>query len=187
MGFRLSKLYTRTGDNGSTGLADGTRIAKDDLHIECCGTLDELNSAIGMVLSDLNLPEPIQSSLSRIQNELFDLGSELSLPGYIAIQQSHIDNLEHNIDEFNGQLQPLEEFLLPGGHPSAAHCHLARTICRRAERRMVSLAKRDQLTSLGMKYINRLSDLLFVIARLINHTYQINEPLWQHIKVKKPK
>lgn len=185
MGNRLTKIYTRTGDQGTTGLADGSRIDKDDLHIECCGTLDELNSAIGVVLAYAELPELLIPILSKIQNELFDLGSELCLPGYIAIEQHHVDFLEQSLDSLNAHLGPLKDFLLPGGHPAAAACHMARTICRRAERRMVSLAKRDRLTSLGMKYINRLSDLLFVLARYINYAFEYPEPLWQHVRIKK--
>lgn len=183
MGNRLSKIYTRTGDKGTTGLADGSRVAKDDLHVEVFGTLDEVNSAIGFVLSH-EVNEKIFETLTQVQHDLFDLGSEFCLPDYQAIKQEHISYLEQALDELNEQLTPLKEFILPGGHNAASHCHVARTICRRAERRMVSLMKEENINPFALQYINRLSDLLFVIARTINKENNIKEPMWNHERKK---
>lgn len=184
MGHRLTKIYTRTGDKGTTGLADGSRVNKDDLRVETFGTLDELNSALGIVLAEKDLPDEIKKILMQIQNDLFDLGSEFCLPGYKAISQNHIDDLEKAIDHFNENLPPLKEFILPGGHIAAAYCHLARTICRRAERIAVTLSKEIELNTFALIYLNRLSDLLFVIPRVINQAHQIKEPQWQHERKK---
>ena len=182
MGHRLSKIYTKTGDAGTTGLADGSRVDKDDLRVEVFGTLDETNSAIGIVISDQQLSENIKNILTQIQNHLFDLGSEYCLPGYIAINTSHVEFLETSLDQLNESLPMLKEFVLPGGYPSAAHCHLARTICRRAERLAWKLAKQMDLNQEGLKYLNRLSDLLFVMARKINQDNGVAEPLWKHTR-----
>lgn len=185
MGHRLTKIYTRTGDNGTTSLADGSRVAKDDLHVETFGTLDELNSTLGQVLAETTLPENVREILITIQNQLFDLGSEYCLPGYKAITVEHCLELERKIDQFNADLPPLKEFILPGGIRAAAVCHIARTVCRRAERHAVSLSKIDKLNLQGLIYLNRLSDLLFVLARVINRFNHQPEPLWQHERKKK--
>ena len=180
MGNRLSKIYTRTGDQGTTSLGDGSRIDKDDLRLEAFGTVDEANSAIGMVLAVANIPETIRVCLTQVQHELFDLGGELATPGYRAIEQRHVDRLEQMLDELNDALPPLKEFILPGGGPAAAACHLARTIARRAERNTWSLAKRESLPAELTTYLNRLSDLLFVMARVLARHEGGTEVLWKH-------
>lgn len=164
MGYRLSKIYTRTGDTGSTGLGNGARVTKDDLRVEAFGTVDELNSQIGLALTT-DLPDQARPCLSAIQHELFDLGGELCIPGHTIIEQDYIDQLEQWLDELNSELPPLEEFILPGGNAAAATCHVARTVCRRAERRLTSLAQHEEINPYALSYLNRLSDLLFVIAR----------------------
>jgi cob(I)alamin adenosyltransferase len=180
MGNRLSKIYTRTGDDGTTGLGDGTRVAKDDKRIETFGTTDEANSAIGMVLAVKDIPDEIRSCLVEIQHELFDLGGELSMPGYRAIQAHHVDRLEQWLDKFNDALPPLKEFILPGGGTATSACHLARTIVRRAERNAWTLAKREIVPSEITMYLNRLSDLLFVFARVLARHEGGSEVLWRH-------
>jgi len=180
MGNRLSKIYTRTGDDGTTGLGDGTRIAKDDIRIETFGTVDEANSVIGMILAVRPIPDDIRACLIEVQHEMFDLGGELATPGYRAIQQKHVDRLEHALDEFNDNLPPLKEFILPGGGPAAAACHLARTVTRRAERHAWTLAKREAVPAEVLMYLNRLSDLLFVISRLLARHEGGSEVLWRH-------
>ena len=167
MGNRLSKIYTRTGDDGSTGLGDGTRVAKEDLRVEAYGTVDETNSAVGVILGNPALPADIQRVLTEIQHDLFDLGGELCIPGHVMIGSAHVDRLETELDAFNEGLPPLKEFILPGGSPAAAACHLARAICRRAERRCWSLARVENVSADALKYLNRLSDLLFVVARVL--------------------
>lgn len=179
MGNRLSKIYTRTGDDGSTGLADGTRVPKDDAHVEAYGTLDELNSALGVLLAE-PLPKDVAEALQPIQHDLFDLGSEFCLPGYIAITVEHVQRLETTLDKFNESLPPLKEFILPGGNRSAALCHLARTVCRRAERRVWRLNRQHLQNPEAIKYLNRLSDLLFVLARVIARANGGAEVLWKH-------
>ncbi len=178
MGHRLSKIYTRTGDDGSTGLGDGARVSKDHLRVEAYGTVDELNSALGIVLAR-SLPDDVRATLVPIQHELFDLGGELCIPGRQVIDETLVVRLEHALDRFNATLPPLKEFVLPGGSETAALTHLARTICRRAERRCVSLARSEPVNSLAVKYLNRLSDLLFVVARYINAQAQAPEILWR--------
>lgn len=180
MGHRLSKIYTKTGDQGTTGLGDGTRVDKDEIRVEAYGTVDELNSAIGMILTISTIPLDVKNCLIKIQNQLFDLGSELCLPGYLAITEAMVTALETTLDKFNEQLPPLKEFILPGGSTAGAYCHLARTICRRAERRVVSLKKVAEINPFGLVYLNRLSDLLFVIARVLVRAEGGNEVLWQH-------
>jgi len=180
MGNRLSKIYTRTGDQGTTGLGDGSRIDKDDLRIEAFGTTDEANSSIGMVLAVENIPAAIRSCLVEVQHELFDLGGELATPGYRAITQQHVDRLEQALDAFNENLPPLKEFILPGGGPAAAACHLARTIVRRAERNTWTLAKREAIPTELTMYLNRLSDLLFVVSRILARHEGGSEVLWKH-------
>ena len=184
MGYRLSKIYTRTGDKGTTGLGDGSRVPKDDVRVEAYGTVDELNSSIGMIIAEEQVPEPIKDVLTLVQHHLFDLGGELCLPGYLAIKPENITFLEESLDKLNDKLAPLKEFILPGGHPGAAVCHLARTICRRAERRVFTLSNKTKINEQGLIYLNRLSDLLFVIARSINKENNIVEPLWKHERKK---
>ena len=179
MGKRLSKIITRTGDNGSTGLSDGSRVAKDDARIEAMGAVDELNSLLGVLLTN-DIPEPSRTYLSRVQHELFDLGGELSLPGHTLVKADAIQRLEKNTELLNASLPPLKEFILPGGTPAAAACHVARTVCRRAERRVVSLAQQTQINQYLQIYLNRLSDLLFVIARILARGDGREELQWQH-------
>jgi cob(I)alamin adenosyltransferase len=182
MGNRLTKICTRTGDNGTTGLGDGSRTDKDDPRIEAIGAIDECNSALGLLLSH-ELPLALQQRLSRVQHGLFDVGGELCLPGLPARQvlgTEQIEELEAAIEELNADLPPLKEFILPGGAPAAAVCHLARTICRRAERRLVSLAKVEDVNPVGIIYLNRLSDLLFVVARQLNRLAGKPDVYWRH-------
>ena len=178
MGHRLSKIYTRTGDSGTTGLGDGKRVEKDCARVEAFGTVDELNSHIGAILA-LDLPDEVDHCLSGIQHTLFDLGGELCVPGHQAISQQHTEELERWLDQFNEQLPPLKEFILPGGGPATAACHIARTVCRRAERRVVSLARSETVNTGALTYLNRLSDLLFVIARILARHERGGEVLWQ--------
>lgn len=178
MGNRLSKIYTRTGDSGSTGLGDGSRVPKDDLRVEAYGSVDELNSCVGMVLAE-DIPADIRSTLDDVQHELFDLGSELCMPGYSAISDTQVERLEQALDAFNADLPALKEFILPGGGRAASACHLARTVCRRAERRVFSLSQRDEINMAGLKYLNRLSDLLFVLARKLARHENGAEVLWR--------
>lgn len=179
MGNRLSKIYTRTGDKGTTGLGDGTRIDKDALRVEVMGECDELNSAIGLVLVH-PLREGIREVLAEVQHTLFDLGGELCMPGYAAITDADVTRLETDLDGFNAELPPLKEFILPGGGPAAAACHLARTICRRAERHMVRLAREESVNPAGQSYLNRLSDLLFVLGRVLARDEGGSEVLWRN-------
>lgn len=178
MGHRLSRIYTRTGDKGTTGLGDGSRTDKDSLRVEAFGSVDELNSVIG-ILATHELPEIITCELVEIQNDLFDLGGELCIPGHSVVSDKQVDRLEHMLDSLNEDLQPLKEFILPGGTSAAAICHLARTVCRRAERRVVSLAREEAVSEPGLRYLNRLSDLLFVMARSLNHTAGVDDVLWR--------
>jgi len=177
MGHRLSKIYTRTGDDGTTGLGDGSRVSKDSLRVETYGTIDELNSHIGMVLA-FQVDPPLRESLSEIQHLLFDLGGELCLPGHQMIEHKHVEWLERQIDQLNADLPMLKEFILPGGSPSAAACHIARTVCRRAERLLVSLGKIETVNAPALAFLNRLSDFLFVIARVLARA-QGGEVLWR--------
>jgi cob(I)alamin adenosyltransferase len=178
MGHRLTKIYTRTGDDGTTGLGDGARVAKDHARVEAYGTVDELNSALGVVLTE-TLPADVRDALTRIQHELFDLGGELCIPGRVAIREDQVTRLEHTLDAFNADLPPLKEFILPGGCSQAALTHVARAICRRAERRTLSLARKEEINPLSVKYLNRLSDLLFVTARYLNAKNATAESIWQ--------
>ncbi len=177
--MRLSKIYTRTGDNGSTSLSNGARVAKDDPRIEAIGAVDELNSQIGLVLTE-SLPDILRQPLVAIQHALFDLGGELSLPGRNVLQERQVLQLEAWLDEANMNLPPLKEFILPGGSRAASQCHIARAVCRRAERRVVSLDR--GAPSLAARYLNRLSDLLFVYSRAINRHNHHPETLWQQDK-----
>jgi cob(I)alamin adenosyltransferase len=178
MGHRLSKIYTRTGDDGTTGLGDGTRVKKDNPRIEAGGTVDELNSVLGVLLAE-ELPGDIRAALTDIQHELFELGGELSVPGRAAMTENHVSRLEHRLDEWNRALPPLKEFVLPGGCPAAALCHLARAVCRRAERRVVGLGDKENINPIGVKYLNRLSDLLFVLTRYLNAKAGRADVLWE--------
>jgi cob(I)alamin adenosyltransferase len=180
MGNRLSKIYTRTGDDGTTGLGDGNRVAKDDPRVEAYGTVDELNCAIGMILGATNLPDAIRGTLTEVQHDLFDLGGELCIPGSRAITPMQVTRLETTLDAYNDHLPALKEFILPGGGPAAAACHLARTIARRAERRAWTLAKKDAVSTDLTNYLNRLSDLLFVLARVLARHESGSEVLWRH-------
>jgi cob(I)alamin adenosyltransferase len=181
MGHRLSKIYTRTGDDGTTGLGDGSRVPKTHARIEAYGTVDEANSAIGVILAVPNLPPAVAEALTQIQHELFDLGGELAVPGYRAIQDSHIDQLEQCLDRFNEPLPPLKEFILPGGGPAAAACHVARAITRRAERNAWALAQSETVAPEVTRYLNRLSDLLFVVARVLARHENGQEVLWKRL------
>ena len=178
MGHRLSKIYTRTGDDGTTGLADGARVAKTDVRVEAFGAVDETNSALGVLLAE-PMPADIRASLARIQHELFEIGAELALPGYVKIAPEHVARLEQELDGFNAALPPLKEFVLPGGNRAAAACHVARTVCRRAERRAWAAAADHALNAELLRYLNRLSDLLFVIARRLARLDGGSETLWQ--------
>ena len=177
MADRLTRIYTRSGDDGSTSLANGTRLSKDSFRVEVLGCVDELNSLIGLVAaySDSN----IKTELSRIQNQLFDLGAELALPGQNRIIAEDITQLERSLDARNAGLPPLKEFILPGGNPAAANCHLARAVCRRAERRLVGLAISEEVNPDAIRYLNRLSDLLFVLARVLARQGGVEETLWK--------
>lgn len=195
MGNRLSKIVTRTGDAGMTGLGDGSRIAKDSLRIAAIGDIDELNSTLGVVLAE-DLPNAVRDTLLGVQNDLFDLGGEICIPGSNIIGEAHILRLEDAVTTFNDALPPLKEFILPGGSRAAALTHLARTVCRRAERGLVQLSKEgaqpaedqstdsDAVSSFARKYLNRLSDLLFVLGRALNAEAGRGDVLWKHDRSK---
>jgi cob(I)alamin adenosyltransferase len=187
MGNRLSKIYTRTGDDGSTGLGDGSRAPKDSARVEAYGTVDELNSVIGLLLACGGVPDDMREHLVRIQHALFDLGSELCVPGMAVIHDADVTGLEQTLDCCNGDLPRLKEFILPGGGMAAAQCHVARTVCRRAERRVVTLAHEQNVRPQVVHYLNRLSDLLFVFARVLARAGGHGETLWQHEKRPRPK
>jgi cob(I)alamin adenosyltransferase len=178
MGFRLTRIYTRTGDGGDTGLGDGTRVAKDAPRVEVLGVVDELNCALGLVLVE-PVSDEVRDCLTAVQHDLFDLGGELSIPGYTAVTGRHVTRLEEVLDRFNATLEPLKDFILPGGSRAAAACHLARTLARRAERRMVTLAASEAVSPLAQQYLNRLSDLLFVLCRVTNRDAGVADVLWQ--------
>jgi cob(I)alamin adenosyltransferase len=182
MGNRLSKIYTRTGDDGTTGLGDGQRVSKNDPRVEAYGTVDELNSAVGVLLAVPALPEPVSRCLTEVQHELFDLGGELCIPGHLMIKAEQVARLEAELDAFNEPLPPLKDFILPGGGPAAAACHLARAIARRAERRVWALVavEGDAINAEAPRYLNRLSDLLFVVARVLARHESGSEVLWRH-------
>ncbi|GAO37691.1 ATP--cobalamin adenosyltransferase [Sulfuricella sp. T08] len=176
--MRLSKITTRTGDDGTTGLADGSRLSKDSPRIEAIGAVDELNSQIGLLLTE-ELPLEVRDCLAAIQHDLFDLGGELALPQRPAITDTQVARLEMLTGQFNADLSSLKEFILPGGSRSAALCHVARTICRRTECACVRLNHVETLAPFLLQYLNRLSDLLFVLARVINRDDGVGETLWQ--------
>jgi cob(I)alamin adenosyltransferase len=179
MGNRLSKIYTRTGDTGTTGLGDGTRVNKDSLRIDALGDVDELNAVIGLLLTE-PLPENIRSTLDDIQHDLFDVGAEICIPGYEMLKTERVDTLEKTLDELNEILPSLKEFILPGGSRAASYCHLARTVCRRAERALIKLNRDEPVTMVSLQYLNRLSDLLFVMCRSINQANNVPDVLWHN-------
>lgn len=180
MGNRLSKITTRTGDDGTTGLADNIRVSKDHPRIEAMGEVDELNSHIGLLLTESSLPDDMRALLTHIQQHLFNLGGELAMPGFNGITEDKVSLLDEAITHYNLGLSPLREFVLPGGTRAAAQAHVCRTVCRRAERRLITLSTSEPLSPLLRQYLNRLSDLLFVLARVLNHG---NEPeLWNKNK-----
>jgi cob(I)alamin adenosyltransferase len=185
MGNRLSKIYTKTGDDGTTGLGDGSRINKDSMRVEAYGTVDEANSAIGVVLANNSVPDNIRRCLTEVQHDLFELGGELCIPGYEAMQDSFVDRLERDLDHLNADLPPLKDFILPGGSPAAAACHLARTIVRRAERRVSTLMANELVRDEVIRYLNRLSDLLFVIARVLARLESDQEIIWDRDRIHK--
>ncbi len=179
MSNRLSKIVTRTGDAGTTGLGDGSRVPKDSVRIEAIGEIDELNSNLGVLLAE-ELPAAVREALVAVQHALFDLGGEVCIPGTMAISEAQVLALEARVEEFNAALSPLKEFILPGGTRPAALAHLARTVCRRAERRLVHLAKSEAVSPTACKYLNRLSDLLFVLGRSLNASGGGKDVLWKH-------
>lgn len=185
MGNRLSKIYTKTGDDGTTGLGDGSRVSKDSLRVEAYGTVDEANSAIGMVLACDVVPDEIRRCLTEVQHDLFDLGGELCIPGHAAIEDEFIDRLERDLDRLNADLPALKDFILPGGGQATAACHLARTIVRRAERRVSTLKAAETVRDEALRYLNRLSDLLFVIARVLARAESGQEVIWDRGRIHK--
>lgn len=178
MGNRLSKIYTRTGDQGTTGLADGSRVDKDSNRVQAMGDVDELNSHIGHILLH-PLDEEVADCLTDVQHALFDIGGEMAIPEQAAVTEDYVTGLEYILDKLNADLPPLKEFILPGGGPPAIACHLARTVCRRAERRLVTLARHESVNPQSRRYLNRLSDLLFVIARVLARAGS-GEVYWKH-------
>jgi len=185
MGYRLSKIYTRTGDTGTTGMADGSRLAKDSLRMHAIGDVDELNSMIGVVINKSLSAGDIQENLITIQHDLFNLGGQLAMPDYTMVNQDRIDWLESTLDGMNEQLEPLKEFILPGGDEASCFCHMARTICRRAERSLVSLNAETEINGVLLAYINRLSDWLFVASRMLNKVQGKAEVYWQSDRLNK--
>ncbi|MGB7543548.1 MAG: cob(I)yrinic acid a,c-diamide adenosyltransferase [Burkholderiales bacterium] len=178
MGHRLSKITTRTGDGGETGLGDGSRTGKDSARITVLGEVDELNSSLGVLLAE-PLPDRVREALESIQHDLFDLGGEVCIPGRTGVAESQVKRLEALLDEFNRDLPPLKEFILPGGTRAASLAHFARTVCRRAERSLVALSRSEKTGDGSRVYLNRLSDLLFVLARVLNRSSARGDVLWQ--------
>ncbi|SAL75878.1 cob(I)yrinic acid a,c-diamide adenosyltransferase [Caballeronia telluris] len=183
MGHRLSKIATRTGDDGTTGLGDGRRVQKDDARIAAIGDVDELNSQVGVLLCE-PLPGNVRAALVDIQHDLFDLGGELCIPGHSMIEETHLARLDEWLADYNGTLPPLKEFILPGGSRAAALLHVARTVCRRAERSIVALGRVETVNDAPRQYVNRLSDLLFVFARVMNRVDGGTDVLWEHARRK---
>jgi len=180
MGHRLSKITTRTGDAGETGLGDGARVPKDHPRITALGEIDELNSALGLVLAE-EVPAELRAALSEVQQDLFDLGGELSIPGHRLLKPERVKLLESHLAAWNKDLAPLKEFILPGGSRAAAAAHLARTVCRRAERSVVTLSrKKAKVSPQARRYLNRLSDLLFVAGRVLNRAAGLGDVQWRH-------
>ena len=178
MGKRLTKIVTRTGDDGTTGLGDGSRVGKDSARIRALGEIDELNSCLGVLLAE-PLPDNVRANLLAIQHDLFDLGGEVCIPGHTLLAKANLVRLDAWIDEFNAALPALKEFILPGGSRAGALCNLARAVCRRAERSVIELARGEPVNKLGHQYLNRLSDLLFILSRAINHADGAPETLWR--------
>jgi cob(I)alamin adenosyltransferase len=181
MGKRLTAIATRTGDDGTTGLGDGTRTRKDTLRVAAMGDVDELNSSIGVLLTE-PMPDPLRADLIEIQHDLFDLGGELCIPGYSMIKKAHVARLDGRLAHYNADLPRLAEFVLPGGSRAAALAHVSRTVCRRAERAVVALAASEAVHAEPRQYLNRLSDLLFVLARVLNRHAGGADVLWKHEK-----
>jgi cob(I)alamin adenosyltransferase len=181
MGHRLSKITTRTGDAGDTGLGDGTRVAKDSRRIQALGDIDELNSCLGLLLAE-RLPVVIEKALLQVQHDLFDLGGEVCIPGHAMITEQHVTRLEALTEAHNAKLRPLKEFILPGGTRAAAAAHLARAVCRRAERSLVALGRSETVNERARQYLNRLSDLLFVLGRALNRAARRGDVLWKHVR-----
>ena len=184
MGHRLSKITTRTGDAGETGLGDGARVAKHSPRIAALGELDELNCAIGLVLAE-EVPPALREALLGVQQDLFDIGGEVSIPGHSILREERIVALEKHLQSWNAGLPPLKEFILPGGTRAAAASHFARTVCRRAERSVVALAQHEKVGDAARRYLNRLSDLLFVAARLLNRHAERGDVQWRHERGKR--
>lgn len=183
MGHRLSKITTRTGDAGETGLGDGSRIEKDSARIRTLGDIDELNSALGLILAE-DLPADARELLDRVQHDLFDLGGETSIPGHSMVSEAQVLALEAKLGDWNDGLPPLKEFILPGGTRAAAAAHLARAICRRAERSLVELGRKEAIGPHARQYLNRLSDLLFVLGRVLNRHAGRSDVQWRHQRAK---
>jgi len=179
MGHRLSKITTRTGDKGETGLGDGSRVSKDHARVAALGEIDELNSALGVLLAE-EVPAEIRGALAEVQQDLLDLGGELSIPGHSLVKPEKVAALEAQLEAWNKELPPLKEFILPGGSRAAAAAHLARTICRRAERSVVALGNKESVTPAARQYLNRLSDLLFVAGRALNRAAGVGDLQWRH-------
>jgi len=185
MGNRLSKIATRTGDRGETGLGDGSRVAKDAARIRALGEIDELNSSIGVLLAE-KLPAALRKALSRVQQDLFDLGGEVCIPGHSIIAEAQVHHLDALLAAYNAKLPALKEFILPSGTRAAALAHLSRTVCRRAERSLVALGRAEPVGERARQYLNRLSDLLFVLGRTLNRAGRRGDVLWRHERGKKP-
>jgi cob(I)alamin adenosyltransferase len=179
MGNRLSKIATRTGDNGTTGLGDGSRTGKDSARIASLGDVDELNSFVGLLLCE-DMPVDLREELVTIQHDLFDLGGELCIPGYQMIKEEHVERLDALLAKYNATLPVLKEFILPAGSRAASIAHVCRTVCRRAERSIVTLGKNEAIHDHPRQYVNRLSDLMFVLARVLNRYAGGSDVLWQH-------
>ena len=179
MGHRLTRISTRTGDAGETGLGDGRRVPKDAARIQALGDIDELNSSLGVLLAE-RLPAGVRDVLLQVQHDLFDLGGETSIPGYTMVTEAHVLRLDEWLALYNAKLPALKEFILPGGTRPAALAHVSRTICRRAERSVVALARQEELGTVGRQYLNRLSDLLFVLGRTLNRAADKGDVLWRH-------
>lgn len=178
MGNRLSKIATRTGDKGTTGLGDGSRTDKDSLRIQAIGDVDELNSQLGLLLCE-QLAAELRAALLSIQHDLFDLGGELCIPGYALVSAAQVARLDDLLEQYNADLPPLKDFILPGGNRPAALAHVCRTACRRAERSIVGLGKSETVNEEVRQYVNRLSDLLFVLSRVLNRADGGSDVLWQ--------
>jgi len=179
MGHRLSKIATRTGDKGETGLGDGSRVPKDHPRVAAMGDVDELNSALGVLLAE-EVPAALRAAFSQAQQDLLDLGGELSIPGHTLLKPGRVEALDEHLESWNKDLAPLKEFILPGGSRAAAAAHVARTVCRRAERSVVALARKEKVSEAARQYLNRLSDLLFVAGRVLNQAAGVGDVQWRH-------